>query len=84
VTGVRSVGRVVGVLTALVVLLVAPALLTAVDGAAGMRVSAPYPLELIAFGSGLFADGLGRGLLAVVLAAVIGGAGTALLRQRRR
>ncbi|PZF15511.1 hypothetical protein DEJ25_01940 [Curtobacterium sp. MCPF17_011] len=82
VTGVRSAGQVVGVLVALVVLLVGPALLTAVDGAAGMRVLAPYPLELVAFGSGLFGDVLGRGLVAVVLAAVIGWVGVALLRRR--
>ena len=80
-TGVRTAGRVVGVLLALVVLFVGPALLTAVDGAAGMRALAAYPLELVSFGSGLFGSVLGRGLAAVVLAAVIGCVGVVLRRR---
>jgi iron complex transport system permease protein len=81
-TGLRSAGRVVGAVLALVVLLVGPALLTAVDGASGMRVLMVYPFELVSFGSGLFGGALGRGLVAVVVAAVIAGVGAAVVRRR--
>lgn len=83
-TGLHSVGRVVGAVLALVVLLVGPALATAASGAAGMRVLLPYPLELFSFAGGLFTGSFGRGMTAALLAAVIGGVGAVLLRARRR
>lgn len=81
-TGLRSVGRVIGSVLALVVLLVGPALVSAASGASGMRVLLPYPLELFAFAGGLFTGSLARGLVAVLLAAVVGAVGALVVRRR--
>lgn len=53
--GVGTIGRVVAAIASLVVLWLAPALATAVSSAAGTRVLATRPAEMLDYGLGVFA-----------------------------
>lgn len=54
--GVGSVGRAAAAAGNLVALWVVPALITAVTSAAGSRVLAPHPREMLEYGYGVFVD----------------------------
>lgn len=56
--GVSSVGRMIAAVVSLVVLWVGPALVTGVSAAAGSRVLAPYPSEMLDYGAGVFRSAL--------------------------
>lgn len=52
--GIETVGRVVAAIASLVMLWVGPTLITAVSAAAGTRVLAKYPGEMVDYGIGVF------------------------------
>ncbi|GAA2009814.1 hypothetical protein [Microbacterium ulmi] len=88
--GFRSVGRVVGVVVSLLALWIGPAAETAIASAAGTRVLAKYPGEMLEYGLGVFRAAMGMPELVVpplVVAAAVGIAGSFGLRAlaaRRR
>ncbi|MBC7402316.1 MAG: hypothetical protein H7279_03950 [Microbacteriaceae bacterium] len=57
--GIRSIGRAIAAILGLVVLWIAPAAVTAVTSAAGSRVLAAHPLEMLDYGSQVFVSALG-------------------------
>ncbi|KQO94492.1 hypothetical protein [Leifsonia sp. Leaf264] len=52
--GVNTVGRVIAAIVGLVLLWLGPALITAISSAAGSRVLAGYPSEMLDYGVGVF------------------------------
>lgn len=70
--GFRTIGRAVAVILSLLVLWVAPALITGVSSAVGSRVLAGYPDQMVEYGAQVFVSALTIPELAVppVLAAV--------------
>jgi hypothetical protein len=52
--GLRTAGRIVAAIVGILLLWVGPALITAVSAAAGTRVLAPYPAEMLEYGVGVF------------------------------
>jgi hypothetical protein len=87
--GIRTVGRVVAALTALTAVVIGAALATAVTAAAGTRVLARYPAEMLDYGLQVFEQVLGtpeltlRPLVTVLVVAAAGLVLTAVLRRRR-
>jgi hypothetical protein len=87
--GIRTVGRVAAALTALAAVVIGPALATAVTAAAGTRVLARYPAEMLDYGLQVFEQVLGtpeltlRPLVTVLVVAAAGLVLTAVLRRRR-
>ena len=71
--GIRSVGRVIAAIVGLLVLWIAPAAITAVTSAAGSRVLAAYPTEMLDYGSQVFVSALGvaGGSLSLLVSALI-------------
>ena len=59
--GIRSIGRVIAAIISLLVLWIAPAAVTAVTSAAGSRVLAAHPAEMLDYGSQVFVSALGMG-----------------------
>ncbi|MCU1439600.1 MAG: hypothetical protein JWP85_597 [Rhodoglobus sp.] len=57
--GVDTVGRVIAAIASLAILWVGPTLVTAVSAAAGSRVLARYPSEMLDYGVGVFRMALG-------------------------
>lgn len=57
--GIGSAGRVVAAIGSLGILWIGPTLVTAVSSAAGSRVLAPYPAEMLAYGLQVFRSALG-------------------------
>jgi hypothetical protein len=85
--GFRTVGRVVAVIVSLAALWIGPAFFTAVSSAAGMRVLAPYPAEMLDYGLRVFVMALTMPELSVpplIVALAIGIAGSLLLARLRR
>lgn len=87
--GFRTAGRVAASVVSLAALWIGPAFFTAVSNAAGTRVLAAYPAEMIDYGIGVFFAALTIPevvLPPLVVAAVVGAAGAAaggLWRRRR-
>lgn len=88
--GLGTVGRVIGALASLLLLWFAPALMTGVTNAAGSRVLADAPAEMLDYavrvtGSALFSPELA--LPPIIVAVVVAGAGlvaAAVVRRRNR
>lgn len=87
--GLASVGRALAWAASLVILWIVPTLFTAVSSAAGTRALAPYPLEMLDYGSQVFrtallipAVSLRTPLIALAVGAVGFVALTALHRRR--
>lgn len=76
--GVNSVGRVIAAIVSLVVLWIGPVFVTALSAAAGSRVLAPYPAEMLDYGIGVFRTAAsmpelwGTPLAVAVVVAVVG------------
>ncbi|MRX42720.1 hypothetical protein [Agromyces kandeliae] len=87
--GIGTVGRVLAALVALTVLWIGPALVTAVSSAAGSRVLARRPDEMIEYASGVFRSAttlpeiVAPPLVVAVVVAVIGLVGRLVMRRRR-
>lgn len=77
-TGVNTVGRVVAAVVGLTLLWIAPAAMTGISNAAGSRVLARYPLEMIDYGVSVFGMALFmpeialRPIVAAVVVAAVG------------
>jgi hypothetical protein len=71
--GVRSIGRVIAAIVGLLVLWTAPAAVTAVSAAAGSRVLAAHPADMLDYGSQVFASALGvsGGSVSLLLPAIV-------------
>lgn len=71
--GLGTIGRVLAAMTGLLVLWIGPALGTAVTSAAGSRVLAANPAEMVDYGRQVFVSALGSpgGSLSLLIAAVI-------------
>lgn len=71
--GIRSVGRVIAAIVGLLVLWIAPAAVTAVTSAAGSRVLAADPAQMLDYGSQVFVSALGvaGGSLSLLVSALI-------------
>jgi hypothetical protein len=72
--GVDSIGRIIAAIISLAVLWVGPTLVTAVNAAAGSRVLARYPSEMLDYGVGVFRMALGMPeiwLMTLVLAVAV-------------
>ncbi|KQX07822.1 MULTISPECIES: hypothetical protein [unclassified Leifsonia] len=87
--GVDTVGRIVAVLGSLVILWVGPVLITAITSAAGSRVLASRPSEMLDYGAQVFRMALVAGefvLVPIVVAVVIAAIGLCgrMLLQRSR
>jgi hypothetical protein len=88
-TGVNTIGRVIAAVGSLGLLWIGPTLVTAISAAAGTRVLAPYPAEMLEYGVGVFRSALGMPeiwLTTLVLAmavAFIGLVGRRVIGQRR-
>lgn len=85
--GFRTPGRIAAVVVSLAALWIGPAFFTAVSAAAGTRVLAPYPAEMLDYGLQVFAMALTTPELVVrplLTALVIGVAGALLLTWLRR
>ncbi|WP_210479471.1 hypothetical protein [Naasia sp. SYSU D00948] len=85
--GVRSLSRIAGAVGALLVLWVGAAAIPAVSAAAGTRVLAAHPLEMLDYGLGVFLLRLGMPELVLpplAVAVVVALAGSVVLRRRRR
>jgi len=81
--GIRTVGRAIAAAVALLLLIVGPTLIIAVSNAAGSRVLARYPLEMLDYGIGVFRSALGiPELWAPTFAIAILAAGLGLIAQR--
>lgn|GEM_PF-473563 len=87
--GVGTAGRVIGALVALAVLWVGPAIITAVTNAAGSRVLARRPEEMMAYASGVFESASTRPelvlppLVVAIVVALIGLTGRVVVQRRR-
>lgn len=85
--GFRTAGRIAAVVVSLAALWIGPAFFTAVSAAAGTRVLAPYPAEMLEYGVGVFMMALTMPELALpplLVALVVGVGGAALLSVWRR
>lgn len=87
--GLATIGRWIAAVVALLSLWIAPAVVTAVSSAAGSRVLAPYPAEMLDYGLGVLRSALVVPALAVppiIVAVVIAavGIGLRLILARRR
>ncbi|MFF2275787.1 hypothetical protein [Agromyces sp. NPDC058126] len=88
--GVDTVGRVIGALASLVIFWVGPALITAVSAAAGTRVLAREPAEMLDYGRSVFGMALtepalvGPPLVVAVCVAGVGLIGRALIGRSAR
>ncbi len=87
--GIRSIGRMIAVIIGLLVLWIAPAAVTAVTSAAGSRVLAAHPADMLDYGSPVFVSALGTAgdplslLVPAVVVMVLGlGARGAMARWR--
>ena len=87
--GIRSIGRVIAVIIGLLVLWIAPAAVTAVTSAAGSRVLAAHPADMLDYGSQVFVSALGTAgdplslLVPAIVVMVLGlGARGAMARWR--
>jgi hypothetical protein len=71
--GLQTIGRVVAAIVSLLVLWVGSAVFTAVSVAAGTRVLAPHPAEMVDYGAQVFVGALGvpGGSLSLLVAAII-------------
>ena len=71
--GLETIGRVVAAIVSLLVLWVGSALFTAVSAAAGFRLLAPHPAEMLDYGARVFVDALGvpGGSLSLLVAAIV-------------
>jgi hypothetical protein len=87
--GIRSIGQGLAALTALAAVVIGPALATAVTAAAGTRVLARYPAEMLDYGLQVFEQVLVtpeltlRPLVTVLVVAAAGLVLAAVLRRRR-
>ncbi|WP_210505731.1 hypothetical protein [Naasia sp. SYSU D00057] len=84
--GFRSVGRVLAAASALLLLWLGSAAITAVSAAAGTRVLAPYPAEMLDYAAGVFlmASGMPELVLPPLLLALAVGALGAVALDRLR
>ncbi|SIT86194.1 hypothetical protein [Microbacterium sp. RU33B] len=85
--GFRTAGRVAAVIVSLAALWIGPAFFTAVSSAAGTRVLAPYPGEMAEYGIRVFVSALTMPELVLpplLVAVIVGAAGSVLLRRLRR
>lgn len=85
--GLTSVGRVLAWVASLAILWVVPTLFTAVSSAAGTRSLAPYPLEMLDYGSQVFRTALllpAVSLRTPVIALAVGAVGFVALSAVRR
>ncbi|WP_109211075.1 MULTISPECIES: hypothetical protein [Microbacterium] len=88
-TGLGSVGKAVAAMASLVILWIAPALITGVSAAAGTRVLAKYPSEMIAYAAEVFRMALFmpelalRPIVTAIVVAALGFAARALIRRTR-
>lgn len=85
--GFRTPGRIAAVVVSLAALWIGPAFFTAVSAAAGMRVLAAYPSEMLQYGLQVFAMASTTPelvLRSLIVALVIGVAGSLLLTRLRR
>ncbi|MEL4317378.1 hypothetical protein WJX64_00005 [Leifsonia sp. YIM 134122] len=87
--GISTVGRVAAALGSLVILWVGPVLITAVTSAAGSRVLAPHPSEMLDYAAQVFRMALVAGefvILPIVVAIVVAAIGLCgrMLLQRSR
>ncbi|WP_146215847.1 hypothetical protein [Cryobacterium arcticum] len=85
--GIHSVGRIIAALVALTAVVIGPALATAVTAAAGTRVLARYPAEMLDYGAQVFQQVLVTPELTLrplLTTLVVAAAGLALLAVRRR
>ena len=87
--GIRSIGRVIAAIIGLLLLWIAPAAVTAVSSAAGSRVLAAHPAEMLDYGSQVFVSALGAAgdplslLVPAIVVMVLGlGARAAMARRR--
>ena len=71
--GIRSIGRVIAAIISLLVLWIAPAAVTAVTSAAGSRVLAAHPADMLDYGSQVFVSALGvaGGPLSLLVPAIV-------------
>lgn len=71
--GLGTIGRVSAAIVSLLVLWIGPAAVTAVTSAAGSRVLAPYPSDMVDYGAQVFVSALGvaGGSLSLLVVAVI-------------
>lgn len=89
-TGLGSVGKVASAVASLVILWIAPALITGVSAAAGTRVLAKYPAEMVAYAGEVFRMALFlpelalRPIVTAIVVAAVGFAVRAVLRRTRR
>lgn len=87
--GFRTVGRVIASVTGLLILWVGPALVTAISAAAGTRVLARHPGDMVEYGAGVFVLVLKEpnlSLLPLLVAAgvgIVGAVVVALVRPKR-
>ena len=85
--GISTVGRVITAFVALAAVMIGPAFATAVSSAAGTRVLARYPSEMVEYGVQVFQLALGTPALTlrpIITAVVVAGAGLVLKVARRR
>ena len=88
-TGLRSVGRVIAALASLALLWIAPALITGVSAAAGTRVLARHPAEMLdyawgVFGMALFVPEIALRPIATAVVVAAAGLGVSWLIRRAR
>ena len=87
--GIRSIGRVIAAIIGLLVLWIAPAAVTAVSSAAGSRVLAAHPAEMLDYGSQVFVSALGAAgdplslLVPAIVVIVLGLSARAAMARRR-
>lgn len=84
--GFRTAGRIAAVVVSVAALWIGPAFFTAVSAAAGTRVLAAYPAEMVEYGVQVFVMALTSPELAILpllVALVVGVAGSAILSARR-
>ncbi len=87
--GVNTVGRVLAAVFAFLALWIAPALMTAISSAAGSRVLARHPAEMLDYGAGVFGMALWipeialPPLIVAVAVAAVGLIGRAIVTRRR-
>jgi hypothetical protein len=85
--GINTIGRIIAAFVAIAAVVIGPALATAVSSAAGTRVLARYPAEMLEFGVQVFQQALGTAELTlrpIASAIIVATAGLALKAARRR
>lgn len=86
--GIHSIGRVIAAVIAVAAVVIGPAFATAVTSAAGTRVLARYPSEMIEYGAQVFQQALWnadlslRRIVTAIIVAAAGLAFTAVIRRR--